>query len=112
MEIKVQLNEINKRLIERVCEDIDEQTGIDADYWIDVDDILSIMDSLEDKYKDIEEQHEEYKEHVLQNYKPIGEDDNYRFYANTINRLDDECNKMWRFIKEKGLEEEYGEYQG
>lgn len=110
MEIKIQLNEINKRLIERVCNVLEEQTGIDADNWIDVDDILSTLDSLEDKYQDLAYDYDEYKEHVLQHYKPIAEGDNYRFYANTINRLDDECNKMWRFIKEKGLEEEYEKY--
>ena len=108
MEIKVQLNDVNRRLIERVCDDVEEQTGVDVDNWIDVDDILAILDSLEDKYSDTLDEFKEYKEHILQNYKPVGEEDNWRFYSNTISKLEEECSNMWNFIKERGLEEEYG----
>ena len=110
--MKIQLSEIDQRIIERVCKIILEQTGIDEDGWIEVEDILAILDSLEDSYKDLEIEFDSYKTKIEENYKPIGEGDNYRYYANTIQKLDEECNRQWNFMKEKGLEEEYGEYNG
>lgn len=108
--MKIQLSEIDQRVIERVCNIILEDTGIDNEGWIEVDDLLAILDSLEDSYKDLEDEYNEYKENIKDNYKPIGEGDNYRYYANTIQKLDEECNRQWNFICEKGLKEEYENY--
>lgn len=108
--MKIQLSEIDQRVIERVCKIILESPGIDEEGWIEVEDLLAILDSLEDSYRDLEDEYNEYKENIKDNYKPIGEGDNYRFYANTIQKLDEECNKQYQFIIKEGLKEKYEEY--
>ena len=110
--MKIQLSDIDRRVLERVSKIINEDPGIDDSNWVEVDTLLAILDSLEDSYKELKYEFEDYKENIKDNYKPIGEGDNYRYYANTIQKLDEECNRQWNFIKEKGLEEEYGEYNG
>jgi len=108
--MKIQLSEIDQRVIERVCKIILESPGIDEEGWIEVEDLLAILDSLEDSYRDLEDEYNEYKENIKDNYKPIGEGDNYRFYANTIQKLDEECNKQYQCIIKEGLKEKYEEY--
>ena len=110
--MKIQLSEIDQRVIERVCKIILESPGIDEEGWIEVEDLLAILDSLEDSYRDLEDEYNEYKENIKDNYKPVGEGDNYRFYANTIQKLDEECNKQYQFIIKEGLKEKYDEYNG
>lgn len=110
--MKIQLSDIDRRVLERVSKIINEDPGMDDENWVEVDTLLAILDSLEDSYKELKYEFEDYKENIKDNYKPIGEGDNYRYYANTIQKLDEECNRQWNFIKEKGLEEEYGEYNG
>lgn len=110
--MKIQLSEVDQRVIERVCNIILEETGIDNEGWIEVDDLLAILDSLEDSYKDLEDEYNEYKENVKDNYKPVGAGDNYRYYANTIQKLDEECNRQYQFIIKEGLKEKYDEYNG
>ena len=109
--MKILLNDIDYRLIERVCEAIGEKINIDMDGYIEVDDILAILDSLEDTYKDLEMEYEEYKENVKENYKPCDVNNNHRFYTRTIEALQKELDKEYSFIKEKGLIEEYGKYR-
>lgn len=108
--MKIQLSEIDRRMIERVCDDIFEETGIDENNWIEVDDLLAILDSLEDKFKDLKDELDEYKENVKNNFKPCDVNDNWNYYATTIQKLDEECNKQYQFIIKKGLKEEYEEY--
>lgn len=108
--MKIQLSEIDRRIIERVCEITEETTDIDADNYIEVDTILAILDSLEDSYKDLEDEYNTYREMISDNYKPIEVNDSHRYYVNTIENLSLEADKMHKFIKEKGLLEEYGEY--
>ena len=105
--MKIQLSEIDRRLIERVCNDILEETGIDQDNWIEVNDILAILDSLEDAYKDLEDKYNDLQENIKDNYKPCSVNDNYRFYESTIEKLEKEDFNLWNFIKEKGLIEDY-----
>lgn len=110
--MKIQLSDIDRRVLERVSKIINEDPGVDDSNWIEVDTLLAILDSLEDSYKELEYEFDDYKENVKENYKPIGEGDDYRFYSHTINKLNEECDRQWQFIKERGLEEEYGEYTG
>lgn len=108
--MKVQLSEIDRRLIERVCNIVAEQTGIDDDNWIEIDDLLAILDSLEDHYRDLEDYYKEAAEEMKESYKPCDVNDNWRFYESTIEALQAEINKQHRFIKEKGLIGEYEKY--
>lgn len=110
--MKKELSEIDTRLIHRVDDIIGEETYIDIDGYVDVDDLLSMLDSLEDKYKDLESEFEEYKLDIKENYKRCDINDNHEYYESTITKLNNEVNKQYRFIKEKGLEEEYGKYRG
>lgn len=110
MEIKVQISDIDRRILERVTKITNEDPGVDDYNWVEVDTLLAILDSIEDKYNELKIEFDEYKEKVKDNYKPISEGSSYRYFANTIKRLDEECKKQYEFIKEKGLEEEYGEY--
>ena len=109
--MKIQLTEIDRRLLERISKIINEDAGIDEDNWVEIDTLLSILDSLEDSYKDLEFEYEEYKEKVLDNYKPCDIQDNWRFYSQTISKQEKEITNLWGFIKEKGLEEDYGRYE-
>lgn len=106
--MKIQLNEVDRRLIERINEKIQVSTYIDDDDYIEVNDLLALLDDLDDAYNDLSFQYEEYKLNVEENYKPIGEGDNYHYYASTIKRLTKECDRQHEFIKEKGLLGEYG----
>ena len=108
--MKIQLSEIDRRLIKRVCNDILEETGIDQDNWIEVKDILAILDSLEDTYKDLEDKYNELQENIKDNYKPCSVNDNHRFYESTIEKLEKRDFNLWNYIKEKGLIEEYEKY--
>lgn len=108
--MKIQLSEVDQRIVERVCNIILEDTGIDNEGWIEVEDLLAILDSLEDSYKDLEDEYNDYKEHIKENYKPLGEGDDYRFYANSLDKLTNENNNLWKFINEKGLVEDYEKY--
>ena len=110
--MKILLSDIDYRLIERVCKTLNEKTGIDMDGYIEVDTILSILDDLEDSYSDLKGTFEEYKEMIKENYKRCDVDNNFRFYVGTIERLQNEVDKQFNFIKERGLEEEYGKYNG
>lgn len=101
--MKLQLSEVDRRLIERVCDIICEQTGVDEENWIEVDDILAILDSLEDKYQDLKDSMRDIKE----NYKPCDINDNWNYYATTIQRLEKECKKQYDFIKMEGLKDKY-----
>lgn len=108
--MKIQLTDVDRRIIERVCEKINVSVSIDDDNWIEVDSILALLDDLDDAYNDLSYEFDEYKEHIKDNYKPIGAGDNYMFYSHTIEKLDEECNKQYQFIIKKGLKEEYEEY--
>lgn len=108
--MKIQLKEIDKRIIERVCKITQERTGIDDDDYIEVDALLAILDSLEDCYKDLEIGFDEYKTNVEENFKPCDVNDNWNYYATTIKKLDKECNKQYQFIVKRGLKEEYEKY--
>lgn len=108
--MKIQLSEIDRRLIERVCDDILEETGIDDDNWIEVDDILAILDSLEDKYSDAIIEFEDYREHIKEVCKPCDVNDNWNYYAKTIEKLGEECDRQYQFIIKRGLKEEYDKY--
>ena len=106
--MKIQLSEVDYNLINRVCSLLNQETGIDDFNYIEVDTILAILDDLESKYKELEWDYEEYKEKIEDNYKPCDVNDNWRYYANTIEKLQNEIDKQHNFIKEKGLDEEYG----
>ena len=110
MNTKIQISDVDRRILERVSNITNEDTGVDEDNWVEVDTLLAILDSIEDRYMDLEDRFNDYKEHIEENYKPIGEADNYRFYSKTIEKLQHELDKEYQFIKEKGLEEEYGRY--
>lgn len=110
MEVKVQLSDVDRRILERVSDITGEDTGVDDYNWVEVDTLLAILDSLEDCYIDLKERYDDYHEKVKDNYKPIGEGDNYRYYAHTIENLNEECNKQYQFIVEEGLKEKYEEY--
>lgn len=112
MEVKVQISDVDRRLLERVCKITNEDTGVDDYNWVEVDTLLAILDSLEDSYKDLEIEYEAYKTNVEENYKPIGDGDNYRFYSHTIEKLKETCNKQYQFIVKEGLKEKYDEYNG
>ena len=109
--MKIQLTEIDRRLLERISEIINEDAGIDEDNWVEIDTLLAILDTLEDCYKDLKYEFDEYKVNVLDNYKPCEVNDNWRFYSQTISKQEKEITNLWGFIKEKGLEEDYGRYK-
>lgn len=112
METKIQISDIDRRVLERVSKITGEDPGVDDYNWVEADTLLATLDSFEDKYNEIKNDYEEYKEKVKDNYKPIGEGDNWNYYSTTISRLERECKKQYDFIKEKGLKEEYGSYKG
>lgn len=107
--MKIQLSEVDRRIIERICEKIGVSVDIDGDDWIEVDSILALLDDLDDAYNDISDEYEAYKEKIDDNYKPSDVNDNWRFYSKTIEELNKECDKQYQFIIEKGLKDEYDE---
>lgn len=108
--MKIQLTEIDRRIIERVCEKINVSVSIDEDNWIEVDSILALLDDLGDAYSDLSYEFEDYKERIKETCKPCDVNDNWNYYSTTIQKLDEECNKQYQFIIRKGLKEEYEEY--
>lgn len=108
--MKIQLSDVDRRIIERVCEKINVSVSIDDDNWIEVDSILALLDDLDDAYNDVTYEYDEYKEHIKETYKPCDVNDNWNYYATTIQKLDEECNRQYQFIIKKGLKEEYEEY--
>lgn len=108
--MKIQLTEIDRRIIERVCEKINVSVSIDEENWIEVDSILALLDDLGDAYSDLSYEFEDYREHIKEICKPCDVNDNWNYYAKTIEKLDEECNKQYQFIIKKGLKEEYEEY--
>ena len=69
MDIKVRLNDVNISLLERVSNITGTETGIDEDGWIEVDFILSALDELQDKYSELEDHYEDFKQDVKDNFK-------------------------------------------
>lgn len=112
MEVKIQISDVDRRILERVSNITIEDPGVDDYNWVEVDTLLATLDSLEDKYNELKIEHEKYEENVKDNYKPCDVGDNWNYYSTTISRLERECKKQYDFIKEKGLVEEYGKYQG
>lgn len=110
MEVKAQISDVDRRLLERISNITNEDPGVDDYNWVEVDTLLATLDSFEDKYNEIKNDYEEYKEKVKDNYKPCGVYDNWNYYQVTISKLEKECKKQYDFIKEKGLVEEYEEY--
>lgn len=115
MEIKARISDVDRRLLERISNITNEDPGVDDYNWVEVDTLLATLDSLEDSYKELEnaledkcQEFEDFKE----NHKPCDIGDNWNYYSTTISRLERECKKQYDFIKEKGLVEEYGKYQG
>lgn len=68
MDIKVRLNEANIRLLERVSDITNTESGVDQDGWIDVDYILSALDDITDMYEDTEDRFQDYVRNVDENY--------------------------------------------
>lgn len=108
MEVKVQISDVDRRILERVSNITNEDPGVDDYNWVEVDTLLATLDSLEDSYNDLDDTFEKYKE----NHKPCDVNDNWNYYSVTISKLEKECKKQYDFIKEKGLVEEYGRYTG
>jgi len=110
--MKIQISEIDRRIIEKVCEKINVSVDIDGDNWIEIDSILALLDDLEDAYNDLSYEYEEHIEKVKDNYKPCDVNDNWNYYATSIKKLDEECNRQYQFIIKEGLKEKYDEYIG
>lgn len=67
--MKLKLNDIDIRLLERIANITGCETGIEPDGYIDVDILLATMDELEDSYRTLEENYDNYREFVKDNYK-------------------------------------------
>ena len=103
-DIKIRLEEYDINLVNRVSDKTRTQINLDQDGWIDVDDILSLLSELESENTDLQIKLDEIRE----NCKPCDINDNWQFYSKTIKDLQIELDKQHKFIKEKGLLEEYG----
>ena len=69
MDIKVRLNDVDIRLLERVSDITGTETGIDRDGYIDLDLILSALDDLQDCYSDLEQRFSDYVQDVDDNFR-------------------------------------------
>lgn len=103
--MKIQLNDIDRRLIERICEKTGYTTGIDEDGWVEVDTLLAHLDELDNEFIRIEERIEKLEETIRENHP-----DTYFDYSRKVENILNELDKQWNFIKERGLEKEYENY--
>ena len=108
METKVQLSDVDRRLIERIDKLTNYHTDIDEDGYIDVSLILACLDDLETEYHRLDSEYDGFRE----SSKPCDINDSWEYYSTLVYRLQGKINKQYEFIKEKGLEEEYDEYNG
>lgn len=105
--MKILLDETDLRLMTRI-KDIIGKISIDTDGYIEKDELLGVLWDLTDAYDDAIYKIEELDTKIQEEYKPRDVNDNWRFYSHQIEALQEEINKRGEFIKEKGLEEEYG----
>lgn len=103
--MKVELKDIDINLIENVCEKCGTKPEIDDDGYIEVDTILAILDELDEKCIELEERIEGLEESIRD-----GHPDTYFDFSKKVQSLIAVLEKQSNFIKEKGLEEEYGKY--
>lgn len=99
--MKYQLSDVDINMLERVCKKIRVSTGIDDDGYIEIDNLLGIIEELEDKYDEAEEDIEDYKD----NYRPIGDESGWDL-AHCYQR---EMENEREFLEDKGLWKEYKE---
>ena len=69
MDLKIRLNDIDIRLLERVSDITGTETGLDKDGWINIDYILATLDDLQDAYSDLEERFSDYVQDVDDNFR-------------------------------------------
>lgn len=105
--MKILLDETDLRLMARI-KDIVGKISIDTDGYIEKDELLGVLWDLTDAFDNAIYKIEELETKIQEEYKPRDVNDNWRFYSHQIEALQEEINKRGEFIKEKGLEEEYG----